>query len=117
MTEATQEQPDDVKTVWLVFQTAKSKPYLDAKGAMIPHGEGTFKQVFDDDTWENIMPHDLPDWLKTPRNLKHLVDGEALTKHPELGGRWYRALQVDEPPVTVGMEESPIIMPAKTVVH
>jgi hypothetical protein len=86
------------ETVLLVFECAEPTPMHDEQGLMIPVGNTgkLFMQKPKDDTWRMLLPHDVPEWLKTDQALTRLVAGEELSMYPEKGGRFYRVHQLPQ---------------------
>lgn len=48
------------------------------------------------DNWQPVKPEDVPQWLKDPERMAHLVAGEMACKNDEgdRGSDWYKAVRV-----------------------
>jgi len=45
------------------------------------------------DGWKPVKPEDVPDWVKDPDNMAHMVDGEAcMDPTQDSGTDWFMAL-------------------------
>jgi hypothetical protein len=92
------------KTAYLIIESARSQPQLDEKKMMIPDGNGGYIQRPDPNSWQMLLPHDVPEWLKESEPMTRLVAGEEVSMKPEQGGRWYRAFHITNESKVVGAD-------------
>lgn len=92
------------KTAYLIIESARSEPQLDQHKNMIPDGKGGFIQRPDKNSWQQLLPHDVPEWLKSDEAMTRLVHGEEVSKNPEQGGRWYRAFHITNETKVIGAD-------------
>lgn len=95
---------NEKKTAFLIIEGAVSEPQLDHEHKMIPDGNGGFIQRPRKDSWQMLLPHDIPEWVKGDDAMTRMVKGEEISLQPEKGGRWYRALRITEETKVIGAD-------------
>jgi hypothetical protein len=72
------EKPEEVlDTKWIVVQSS----------------------VDGEEPWLNLMPEDVPEWVKDPEVMGGMMGGNRVSRDPKKGSMWYRAIHVDAPEV------------------
>lgn len=67
------------KMAWLIIQSTNSV-----------NGEEP-----NDTEWVSLLPEDIPEWVKQDDVISNLAKGQRVCMRPDQGGRWYRALIVN----------------------
>lgn len=70
-----EQSKDALKTDWIAFQSS-------AVGGA------------DAEDWEYFHNSDVPDWAKEPEVIGKMLKGESVSKSPEEGSKWWRAVKV-----------------------
>jgi hypothetical protein len=92
------------KTAYLIIESARTEPQLDADKKMIPDGNGGYIQRPDKSSWQMLLPADIPEWVKQDIPMTRMVAGEEISNMPEQGGRWYRALHITGETKVIGAD-------------
>ena len=81
-----------VGLVWMIIQCTHSIPLLDTNGAFTVDSDGSMKYGPDDEGWTNLLPVDVPEWVKENSLVGDLRKGMNICYNEKDGGRWYRGL-------------------------